>query len=74
MFTGAYVKEIYESKHVSSATKRLCVILDEKYEKLYLHKVMETHCQHLTMTKHNDVLKLLQKFEYFFMEHLAPGK
>ena len=27
---------------------------------------METRCQHLTMTRHNDLLKLLQKFEELF--------
>ena len=31
-----------------------------------LHKVMETQCQHLTMTQRNELLKLLQIFEYFF--------
>ena len=44
------IEEIYESKHVSSATIRLCVILDVKYKNADLHKVMETQCQHLTMT------------------------
>ena len=39
------------------------VILDPKYEKENLHKAMETKCKHLTMTQHNDLLKLLQKFE-----------
>ena len=32
-------------------------------EKAYLHKVMENQCQYLTMTKHNELLKLLQIFE-----------
>ena len=35
---------------------------------------MENQCQHLTMTQHNDFLKLLQMFEDFLMEHLAPAK
>ena len=65
-FTDTYVKELYESEHAHTATKRLRVILDSKYEKSDLHKVMEAHCQHITMTKHNDILKLLQKFEEFF--------
>ena len=29
-FTDAYVKELYESEHVHTYTKRLCVILDAK--------------------------------------------
>ena len=40
--------------------------LDAKYEKVDLHKVMGTQCQHLTKTKHNDLLKLLQKSKDFF--------
>ena len=54
-----------------TATKRLRVILDAKYEKAYLHKVMETRCQHLTMTQRDDLLKLLQKLEEFFDRTLS---
>ena len=39
------------------------VILDAKYEKADLRKVMETKCQHLTMTQRNYLMKLLQKSE-----------
>ena len=73
-FTNAYVEEVYESQHVSTATKRLRVILDAKYEKSDLHKVMETQRQHLTRTQRNELLKLLQKSNICSMEHLAPGK
>ena len=61
--TDAYVEELYESENISTATKQLRLILDAKYEKLYLHKVMENQCQHLTMTQCNEFLKLLYKFE-----------
>ena len=30
-FTNAYVEELYESEHVHTYTKRLCVMLDAKY-------------------------------------------
>ena len=30
-FNNAYTKELYESYHVRTATKLLCVILDAKY-------------------------------------------
>ena len=30
-FTYAYVEEVYESEHVRTSTKRLRIILDEKY-------------------------------------------
>ena len=65
-FTNDYVEEIYESEHVCTATKILRVILDAKYEKSDLHKVIENQCQHLTMTQRNELLKLLQKFEELF--------
>ena len=51
--TNAYVRELYESEHVRTATKRLRVILDAKYEKVDLHNVMENQCQHLTKTQCN---------------------
>ena len=37
-----------------------------KYEKSDLHKVIETQCEHLTMTQHNELLKWVQKFEELF--------
>ena len=54
MFNNDYTEEVYESEHVRTATKQLHVILYEKYEKLDLHKVMETQCQHLTTTQRNE--------------------
>ena len=58
LFADPYSKEVYESEHVSTAAKLLRVFLDAKYERADLHKVMETKCQHLTMTQRNDILKL----------------
>ena len=40
--------------------------LDAKYEKEDLHKVTKNQCQHLTVTQRNELLKLLQKYEYVF--------
>ena len=62
LFTDDYVEEVYESEHLRTTNKRLRVILDAKYKKADLHKVMETQRQNLTMKKHNGLLKLLQKF------------
>ena len=61
-FNNSYVEEVYDSEHVSTATERLCVILDAKYYKADLYKVMENQCQNLTTTQHNELLKPLQKF------------
>ena len=71
LFNNAYVEEVYESEHVRTVTKRLRVILDAKYEKVDLHKVMETQCQHLTMTQRNELLQLLQKIEDLFDKTLV---
>ena len=46
LFANAYVEEVYETEHLRTDIKQLCVILDAKYKKAYLHKVMETQCQH----------------------------
>ena len=73
-FTNDYIKEVYESDHVRTVTKRLRVILDAKYEKADLHKVMENQCQHSTMTQRNELLKLLQKFREFFYGTLSTWK
>ena len=53
LFTDYYVKEVYESEHVCTATKQLRVILNVKYENADLHKFTETQCQYLTMTQRN---------------------
>ena len=73
-FTDAYVKEVYKSEHVRTDAKRLLIILYAKYGDVDLHKVMETQCQHLTKTEHNDFLKLLQKYEEFFDGRLGTWK
>ena len=57
--TEAYVKEVYKSENVRTATKRLHVILYAKNEKADLQKVMESQCHHLTITWRKYLLKLL---------------
>ena len=57
-----------------NSTKQLRVILDAKYEKENLHKVMENQCQYLTMTQRNKLLKLLHKFEELFDGTLGTWK
>ena len=57
-----------------TAAKQFSLILDAKYEKADLHKVMENQYQHLTMTQRNELLKLLQKFEELFDGTLGTWK
>ena len=73
-FTDAYVEEVYKTEHVHTATKRFHVVLYDKYKKIDLYQVMETQCQHLTTTQHNDSLKLLQRFEQLFNGTLVTWK
>ena len=74
LFTNSYVKEVYESENVRTVTKRLRVILDAKYEKEDLHKVMENQYQHSKMTQRNELIKLLQKSEELFYGTLGTWK
>ena len=50
------------------------VILDAKYKRSDLHKIMETQCQILTMTQSNELFKILQKFKEFFNIKLSTWK
>ena len=50
------------------------IILDAKYEKADLHRVMETQCQHLMTTQGNDLLKLLEIFEEMIDGTLSTRK
>ena len=60
-FMNVYAEEINKSEHVRTDTKRLPILLDAKYKKEYLNKVMNNQCQHLTETQRNELLNLLQK-------------
>ena len=73
-YTNTYIEELYELEHVHTATKRLCVILDAKYEKSDLHKVMKTQFEHTTITQCIESLKLIQKFEELFDGTLGTWK
>ena len=68
------MEEVCESEYVRTDTIPLRVILYYKYEKADLHKVMETQCQHITTTQHNELLKLLQILEELFDGTLGPWK
>ena len=73
-FMNAYTEDNYELEQFHHANKRLRVISYAKYERENLHKVMLNQCQHLTITQHNEFLKLSQKFEEFFDGTLGTYK
>ena len=65
---------MFKLEQVQTYNKQLRVILDAKYEKANLNKVMETQCQHLSEAERNKLLKLLQNFEEFFDGTLGAWK
>ena len=71
---NTHAEEINESEKFRTFTNRLCEIIDAKYEKEALNKVMKNHCQHLTEKQRNELLKLLQNQKGCSMEHLVSGK
>ena len=50
---NACAEEAYESEHVPNYIKKLHAILDAKYEKSDVNKVMENKCQYLTQIQRN---------------------
>ena len=50
------------------------IIIDAKYEKSDLKKVMAEQCQHLSTNEQERLLKLLHKFEYLFDDTLVTCK
>ena len=49
-------------------------ILDARYKKVNLNKIMIEQCQHLTTTERHRLLHLLNKFEYLFDGTLGTWK
>ena len=58
---NTYIEECFESENICSWTNILCKILDAKYEKTDLNKVMNKKCQKLSEYQRNALLRLLQK-------------
>ena len=56
------------------ATRRVIEILDAKYEKADLPKIVETECTHLTRNQRVMLLQLLQEFEGLFDGTLGDWK
>ena len=59
---NAYVDKVYASEQVRIYTEWLRTILDAKYEKVDLNKVIKNQFQHLTEEQLNKLLRLLQFF------------
>ena len=71
-FTNAYVEEVYESEHVRTATKQLCLTLDAKYKGADLHEVMETQRQYVIIEQCNGLLNYYRIYRSCSMKHLVP--
>ena len=74
IYSDSVVTNNRQCPSMRNDTKILRVILDAKYEKADLHKVMENQPQHLPMTQRNELLKLLHKFEEVFDGTLGTWK
>ena len=60
---NTYADKVCVSEQVRTYTKQLRTVLDAKYEKEDLNKLVKNKCQHLTEEKINKLLKVLQKYE-----------
>ena len=60
------MEKFAEPASTRDATKRVVRILDAKYEKADLPKVVEDNCAHLTSSQRGKLLKLLEEFEELF--------
>ena len=67
-------REAIEPKSTKEETTRVTKILDAKYEKADLPKVVEENCAHLTSDQQDALLKLLQKHEEMFEGQLGEWK
>ena len=65
-FINLYVSECFESESEISATLRMRRILDAKYEKADLNKVMTEQFQHLKTEENDRLMILFRKYEDLF--------
>ena len=65
-FINTYVDECFESESAINATHRMRRILDTKYKKADLNKVLTKQLQHLNTKEHNRLLCILSKYEDIF--------
>ena len=47
-FLDLYVDECFESGNMINLTWQMCIILDAKYKKEYLNKIITKQCEHLS--------------------------
>ena len=73
-FVNLYVNKCLESDSSISSTQRMHKILDAKYEKSDLNKVITKQCQHLTGTESHRLLHILEEFEDLFDGTLGTWK
>ena len=71
---NAYEEDVHEPEKIQTTTELLRVILDAKYEKAHLNRVMENQCQQLKEAQRNELLQLLHKSEELFHGKLVTWK
>ena len=65
-FFNLYIDKCHESDSAINSTRIMRRILDAKYQKDDLNKVMTEHCQHITAAEIHIILHLLNKSEDMF--------
>ena len=61
-FINLYIDKEFKSDNPIKSTRRMCRILDVKYENADINEIMTKQCQkHLTATKLHALLQLLNK-------------
>ena len=66
-------EELWESEHVLDSTRRMCRLLDSKYQNSDLRKIV-SNSKHLNNNKHSMLRDVLTKYELLFGRTLGTWK
>ena len=67
-FINAYVNNFLESEGTMSSTRKMSILLDAKYQKVDLNKVMAEQCHHLSSQEWEILLHLLKTLKIFLWD------
>ena len=62
-FLNLFINECFRSENKISLTWKMCIILDDKYKKEDLNKVITEQCQHLSTEERERIVAILRKFK-----------
>ena len=73
-YINTYVNKCLKYDGTISSKCRIHRILEAKYKKVDLNKVMDEQCQHLNPNEQERLLHILEKLKACSMEHWVRGK